>query len=346
MKKLTYPILLAAFFPASALAQDFPYLDDRSDPAKLVESLYNAVNRKEYGRAWSYFGDQKPASSFAAFSDGYAKTTEIAVETGTVSEEGAAGSVYYSVPVAILAYAQDGSDEVFAGCYTLRLANPQLQGEDFLPLHIEKGELKPVGTEFAASVPAKCGDAPPAPPPDRAMEAAKRQFAANDAAQCGTANPVTNEPAYPIERYEFTYRSKYGEETDPERKVVLMRFFCMSGAYNEQHIYYLYSGDDMDGLQQVAFAEPVVEPKYAGDDDTKVEALPVTGYSSRLRLVNSTYDATTRSITEHSLWRGLGDAATTARWVFREGIFVLESYDVDASYDGEINPQNVYQARR
>jgi hypothetical protein len=346
MKKIVYPIIFTALFPVSAIAQEFPYVDDRSGPAKLIESFYNAVNRKEYGRAWSYFGDTKPSADFAGFSSGYSQTSEIAVETGRVSEEGAAGSVYYSVPVAILAYSQDGSDKVFAGCYRLRLADPAVQGQDFRPLQIEKGALKSVETEFADSVPETCGDGQPAPPRDLAMEAAKRQFAANDAAQCGTANPVTSDPAYPIDRYEFTYRSQYDAETDPERKVVLFRFFCMSGAYNEQHLYYLYTGDEMDGLQQVAFAEPDVTPKYAGDDDTRVEALPVTGYSSRLRITNSTFDPTARSITEHALWRGLGDAATTARWVFREGKFVLDRYDVDATFDDEINPQNIFQARQ
>lgn len=346
MKKLTYAILAAALFPASAAGQEFPYLDDRSSPEKLVESLYSAVNRKEYSRAWSYYGDQKPAASFDAFSKGYADTREIAVETGETSEEGAAGSTYYQVPVAILAYAADGTDKVFAGCYTLRLANPQVQGEDFRPMHIEKGELRAVETEFSDSVPRSCGDAPPAPPRDAALEAARRQFAANDAAQCGTANPVTNEPPYPIDRYDISYKPKYDAETDPERKAVLMRFFCSSGAYNEQHIYYLYTGEENDGLMQVAFAEPNVEPKYAGDDDTKVEALPITGYSSRLRLTNSAYDPVAKTITEHALWRGLGDASSTAVWRFENGGFVLQSYDVDASYDGEINPKNIYQARR
>ena len=70
-------LLAIAFLSATAIpgvAADDKYIDDRSDAAALVRSLYNAVNRKEYGRAWDYFGDQKPAKTFDKFVEGYADT--------------------------------------------------------------------------------------------------------------------------------------------------------------------------------------------------------------------------------------------------------------------------------
>lgn len=39
--------------------------------------------------------------------------------------------------------------------------------------------------------------------------------------------------------------------------------------------------------------------------------------------------------------RGVGDASPNGVWTFRDGNFVLVKYDVDASYDGEIEPQTV-----
>ncbi|TIV72916.1 MAG: DUF1176 domain-containing protein, partial [Mesorhizobium sp.] len=40
-------------------------------------------------------------------------------------------------------------------------------------------------------------------------------------------------------------------------------------------------------------------------------------------------------------WRGVGDASSSGTYLFRNGDFSLVQYDVDASYDGEINPQTI-----
>jgi hypothetical protein len=125
--------IAAAFLALPANAEEL-YLDDRSDPAALVKSLYNAVNRKEYARAWSYFST-KPAADLDAYAQGYADTESVRVAVGVPSEEGAAGSVYYYLPVAIEARSAGSDSQIYAGCYELRLANPQIQAEDFMPLH-------------------------------------------------------------------------------------------------------------------------------------------------------------------------------------------------------------------
>jgi hypothetical protein len=139
MKIVLLALALLSATPLPGLAADDQYVDDRSNAAALVRSLYNAVSRKEYGRAWSYYGDQKPAKTLDKFAEGYADTARVDVATGGVSEEGAAGSTFYQVAVAIQATNKNGDVSVFAGCYTARLANPQIQGEAFSPLHLEKG---------------------------------------------------------------------------------------------------------------------------------------------------------------------------------------------------------------
>ncbi|WP_342587146.1 DUF1176 domain-containing protein [Kumtagia ephedrae] len=58
-------------------------------------------------------------------------------------------------------------------------------------------------------------------------------------------------------------------------------------------------------------------------------------------LVNSFYDDASKSITSAAKWRGVGDASSSGTWMFRDGTFTLVRYDVDASYDGEINPETV-----
>ncbi|KQS65676.1 hypothetical protein ASG39_09955 [Rhizobium sp. Leaf371] len=142
--------------PAAALAQDAPYVDDRSDGAKLVQSLYNAIERKEYARAYAYFGDKPPAGDYASFVEGYKKTVDVEVKTGVVTQEGAAGSLYAPVPVAVRSVDKDGKERIFAGCYVTRIVNAAIQEPPFTPLHIESAELEEVKTPFDASVPKVC----------------------------------------------------------------------------------------------------------------------------------------------------------------------------------------------
>ena len=108
-------------------APEAPYVDDRSSADAVIRSLYSAINRHEFARAWGYFGETKPAKDFDSFVKGFDGTDKVEVETGSVSDEGAAGSIFYNVPVAIRATDKTGGEKVFAGCYTLRQVNAQIQ---------------------------------------------------------------------------------------------------------------------------------------------------------------------------------------------------------------------------
>ena len=160
--------LLAALLALSTpgLAAEPAYLDDRSSAEALVRSLYNAVNRKEFARAYSYF-TTPPADTLDAYAEGYASTASVEVLTGAVGEEGAAGSIFYQVPVAIRAESAGGGTSVFAGCYVVRLASPQIQTEPFVPMSIESGKLGVAQEPLEDAVPERCGDGPPPPPRDR-----------------------------------------------------------------------------------------------------------------------------------------------------------------------------------
>jgi hypothetical protein len=333
-------IVAAAAFLAccqSALAEP-AYLDDRSSAEAVIRSLYNAIGRHEYARAWGYFGEAKPAKDFDTFVKGYADTDAVDVRTGGISEEGAAGSIFYTVPVAILAIDKKGGQKLFAGCYTLRQVNGQIQEPPFDPIHIEKGALKPANGGLDDAVPEQCGDGPPPPKKDAALEQAQKAFAAYGD-QCDKETP-DGKPVTEPTAYSIRYKDKDAGANDPEREVRLFRFFCRMAAYNESAYYYV--ADDVNGVRQLQFAVPELDIRYENNDsEGKVEAINVTGFQAEDAAVNSDYDEANRTITTSARWRGIGDASSTGTYLFRNGNFALVQYDVDASYDNEVDPQTV-----
>ncbi len=336
---LTLPAALFAGSCAQAFAEETRYIDDRSSAASLIQSFYNAVSRKEYARAWDYYGDQKPAADLDAFAKGYETTEQVNVITGNVAFEGAAGSTFYYLPVAIVAFDKDGNQKVFAGCYTARLANPAIQGSPFQPLHIEKGSLKPSDAAYEDAVPANCPDAPAPEQTDAVLQQAKALFQTANA-DCDRHLPGGDPAAAEPEQYKIPFRYASDGDDQPEREARLFRFYCGAGAYNEMHVYYQYDADD--GLREIQFATPELDIRYVNDDtDDKVDSVTIIGYTADEKLVNSFYDEASLSITSHSKWRGVGDASDSGTWIFRDGRFTLVKFDVDASYDGEINPETV-----
>ncbi len=323
----------------TAYAQETRYIDDRSSAASLIQSFYNAINRQEYARAWDYFGDQKPAKDLDAFAKGYEGTQQVNVITGSVASEGAAGSTFYYLPVAIVAFDKGGGEKVFAGCYTLRLANPAIQGEPFRPLHIEKGSLKPSTVSYEEALPKDCPDAPAPEQTDTVLSDVRTLFDTMHP-ECDRHLPGGDPANAEVEQYRIPYRYSTDADGDPERTARLFRFYCGTGAYNESHVYYQH--DEDEGLREVQFATPELDIRYEDDNsDEKVESVSIIGYTATPKLINSFYDEGSHSITSHGKWRGVGDASDSGTWLFRNGEFTLVKYDVDASYDGEINPETV-----
>jgi len=329
-----------AFFSLAAVGQawaaEAPYVDDRSSADAVVRSLYNAINRHEFTRAWGYFGDTKPAKDFDSFVKGYDGTDKVDVEIGAVSDEGAAGSIFYNVPVAIRATDKTGGEKVFAGCYTLRQVNAQIQAEPpFDPIHIEKGALKPSTADFEQALPPSCGDGPPPPKKDAALEQAKKAFLATYGDQCDK-DLLANEP----ETFSITYKGKDAAAGDPDKETRLFHFSCSAAAYNESSVYYI--SDDVSGVRQLQFTEPEMDIRYVNNDsEGKLESMHVIGFQTTGWAVNSNYDKDAHTITTFNKWRGVGDASSSGTYLFRNGDFSLVQYDVDASYDGEENPQTV-----
>jgi len=334
LKALTALAAILVF--AQAARAELPYLDNRSDAASLIESLYNAINRKEFARAYSYFSNP-PADSFDAYVKGYDGTRSVDLAIGTVLAEGAAGSTYYTVPVAIRSQGPDGKEQLFAGCYTVRAINATIQDPPFRALQIEKGSLKPSESlAIDAAVP-DCG-AGQGPVESATAEEATALYLAEFGRSCGLSAGVRG-GSTPPDVYEISYKYDEKSEGKPDSKASLFRFPCNMGAYNETHVYYLKA--PIDPLQPVAFVKPVLDITYDDPDSTKLRTMAVKGFDSAFEVVNSDFNPADNTITTFSKWRGIGDASSVGFYRFSESRFILWNYDVDPTYDGEMNERAV-----
>ncbi len=125
------------------------YLDDRSTPAALILSYFNAINQKEYLRVLSYFVNNTPDVTLADLTEGYKDTQSVNVVFGLISQEGAAGSTYFTVPMVLNSTHTSGTQEKFAACYILRRPEPGNYGAPPIqPMHIDKrfGKSVPLTT--------------------------------------------------------------------------------------------------------------------------------------------------------------------------------------------------------
>jgi hypothetical protein len=119
------------------------YLDDRSNAVDVLSSLFNAINRKEYVRAYSYWESNSKVGPFDQFQQGYANTASVQLTTGKVTTGNGAGQIYYTVPAVLKAKTTGGSTQTFAACYILHLSRPEIQGAPpFQPLAIQSATAK------------------------------------------------------------------------------------------------------------------------------------------------------------------------------------------------------------
>jgi len=143
---------------SSSLAKDpddVPYMDDRSTPEALIQSYYNAITRRSYAQAYSYF--HHPDKPFADWQKGYEDTLSVEVLTGSTEPDPGAGQIYWALPVAIQSTTKDGKVTVYAGCYTIHLTNPGMDvAPPFQPMQIESGSLSVSDKAFKDAVPKTC----------------------------------------------------------------------------------------------------------------------------------------------------------------------------------------------
>ena len=158
-----YAVFAAAVTIASVAAaqtEEAPvYLDDRSTPVQLVRSYFNAIDRGEYVRAYSYI-DEEFVGHFDAWQYKFDDVVKTEVSFGQMAQEGAAGSIYYQLPVTVDFEHAEGDHHIERGCISMRLVHPADQAlPPFQPLRILSAELAK-SYDVAPFAPAKCDSAP------------------------------------------------------------------------------------------------------------------------------------------------------------------------------------------
>ena len=128
--------------PAAPNAGETGYFDDRSDAQNLIRSYYNAINRKEYSRAWKYWDESSSVQPYETFKQGFADTASVEVTLGGVSTDAGMSQRWTTVPTALKVTHTDGRTEWFGGCYVTHLTVPEVQDNDkFKPMTIAKARM-------------------------------------------------------------------------------------------------------------------------------------------------------------------------------------------------------------
>lgn len=168
---------------------------------------------------------------------------------------------------------------------------------------------------------------------DQAIAAFKAGFAE----ACTAAFQEDGSLIEPPQRHEAKAAASFGAP----QPVTLWQFTCNMGAYNLQSVVLMRT--EFYGITPLAFARPDLTLVYEVPDDpeSRVTEVKIAGWSASPFLTNGGFDPATAEFAEDSKWRGLDDASSSARWkLVDEGARLLR-YDVDASYDGEINPETL-----
>jgi hypothetical protein len=143
-------------------------------------------------------------------------------------------------------------------------------------------------------------------------------------------------------RYDVTVP---GEDGSEPVSYVVWEVLCDMAAYNALYVYWVEG--DYIGLKPMAFPKPVYSVEFERPDDSEspVKSMAVTSWTAVDKLVNPMFDPATLTFSHFNKYRGIGDASETGTWVLGHEAANLLTFEVDASYDGEINPIPLFPAQ-
>lgn len=119
----TFDLGLLATVCADAVPAPSPF-DVINSPVNVLASYYDAIELGDYARAYSYWESAPNGASLADFAAGFADTvTADVIIRADAYMDGAAGSIYASVPVLMTATTTDNEVQHFAGCFIMRHSN-------------------------------------------------------------------------------------------------------------------------------------------------------------------------------------------------------------------------------
>jgi hypothetical protein len=152
-------------------------------------------------------------------------------------------------------------------------------------------------------------------------------------------DPAEFDMSAPVE-HKLKWRWAYQEANEEPQAASLYEIFCSRGAYNFGTGFVMEYPEGV--LKPVAFALPNYDVDYIENEEEPyrdVRSIAVKSYEATFELVNARFDPETLTIETYGKWRGIGDASSSEYYEFSDGAFKLTRFRVDASYDGELEPQ-------
>ena len=140
--------------------------------------------------------------------------------------------------------------------------------------------------------------------------------------------------------YQVFFRVEYQDLTQPDLEYRLYEYPCYGGAYNFSSVY--FSADEYGEIEQVFFAFPNYEVTYRDKEQTIVEQITLDGFYAWESLTNPGFDQKSMTLYSNNKWRGLADASSSGRWQFKQGRWLLKSFDIDPTYDGKVSMIRIF----
>lgn len=127
-KQPPYSVELGLLGTQVKMPEITPIVSDRLSPEGLLVSYYNAINRNEFLRAYSYWtapgtGPTSTPPDYTTFVTGYTNTASVGLSVGNIVTEGAAGTSYSRVAAVLISTQKNGAIQRYYGCYLLKQVN-------------------------------------------------------------------------------------------------------------------------------------------------------------------------------------------------------------------------------
>ena len=110
--------LLGGYLSPAAARQATTF-DQRDHPIFVIASYYDAINQRDYARAYGYWRNQPPnGDTLQQFAQGFADLQSVRVLAHLPVGGGvAAGTGHADVPVIVIASLLNGTEQIYAGCF-------------------------------------------------------------------------------------------------------------------------------------------------------------------------------------------------------------------------------------
>ena len=156
------------------------------------------------------------------------------------------------------------------------------------------------------------------------------------------ANPDCDPPAdaAALHRYWTVRLATYGgEEREPFTVGVMV---CSQAAYNTTNIVLVSRNGGDVRLAPLPVAHTRVS-YVAGSDEQRIRGIEITGFGATLHATDAMFDPTDATLGSYHRLRGLGDGSVMTRWRLTDEGFVLETHDIDPTFNGRRDPWRVVE---